>query len=88
VAFICADAGIPALITTAENLAEVPGLDLPWLDVADAPAGPAPAPSDEDPATRTAYMLYTSGSTGRPKGVRVSHRNVVTFLEAMRAEPG
>ncbi|GAA1090782.1 non-ribosomal peptide synthetase [Tsukamurella spumae] len=87
-AFICADAGVPALITTAEHLAEVPGLDLPWIDVTDAPAGPAPAPSGLDPATRTAYLLYTSGSTGRPKGVRVSHRNVVTFLEAMRAEPG
>ncbi|MGX9293839.1 non-ribosomal peptide synthetase [Tsukamurella paurometabola] len=87
--FICADAGIPALLTTAENLAAVPGLDLPWIDVADAPAaGPVPAPSGEDPATRTAYLLYTSGSTGRPKGVRVSHRNVVTFLEAMRGEPG
>ncbi|RDH10247.1 condensation domain-containing protein, partial [Tsukamurella pulmonis] len=35
--FICADAGIPALITTAENLAEVPGLTLPWIDVADEP---------------------------------------------------
>ncbi|KXP09127.1 hypothetical protein AXK57_15150 [Tsukamurella pulmonis] len=86
--FICADAGIPALITTAENLAEVPGLTLPWIDVADEPAGPAPARPADDPATRTAYLLYTSGSTGRPKGVRVSHRNVVTFLEAMRAEPG
>lgn len=89
--FICADAGIPALITTAGNLAEVPGLNLPWIDatdVADATAGSAPAASTEDPTTRTAYMLYTSGSTGRPKGVRVSHRNVVTFLEAMRAEPG
>ena len=87
--FICADAGIPALLTTAENLAAVPGLDLPWIDVADAPAaGAVPAPSAQDPATRTAYLLYTSGSTGRPKGVRVSHRNVVTFLEAMRGEPG
>lgn len=87
-AFICADAGITTLVTTEEHLAEVPGLDLPWIDVADAPAGAAPAPSTLDPAARTAYMLYTSGSTGRPKGVRVSHRNVVTFLEAMRAEPG
>ncbi|NMD55558.1 MULTISPECIES: non-ribosomal peptide synthetase [Tsukamurella] len=87
-AFICTDAGIPVLITTAGDLAEVPGLDLPWIDVADAPAGPVPDPPTGDPATRTAYMLYTSGSTGRPKGVRVSHRNVVTFLEAMRAEPG
>jgi amino acid adenylation domain-containing protein len=35
-----------------------------------------------------AYAIYTSGSTGRPKGVEVEHRNVVSFLEAMRREPG
>lgn len=90
-AFICADAGIPALVTTAANLAEVPGLDLPWIDVHGRDDEPAPAPAAApagDPAGRTAYMLYTSGSTGRPKGVRVSHRNVVTFLAAMREEPG
>jgi acyl-CoA synthetase (AMP-forming)/AMP-acid ligase II/acyl carrier protein len=33
-------------------------------------------------------VIYTSGSTGRPKGVQVEHRNVVSFLEAMRREPG
>ena len=35
-----------------------------------------------------AYVIYTSGSTGRPKGVQVEHRNVVSFLDAMRREPG
>ena len=35
-----------------------------------------------------AYVIYTSGSTGRPKGVQVEHRNLVSFLEAMRREPG
>jgi amino acid adenylation domain-containing protein len=35
-----------------------------------------------------AYVIYTSGSTGRPKGVEIEHRNVVSFLEAMRREPG
>jgi amino acid adenylation domain-containing protein len=35
-----------------------------------------------------AYVIYTSGSTGRPKGVQVEHRNVVSFIEAMRREPG
>ena len=32
-----------------------------------------------------AYIIYTSGSTGQPKGVQVEHRNVVSFLESMRA---
>ena len=37
-------------------------------------------------ATDTAYIVFTSGSTGRPKGVVMSHRSIVTFLRAMRAD--
>ena len=29
-----------------------------------------------------AYIIYTSGSTGRPKGVAVTHRSLVTSLQA------
>ena len=29
------------------------------------------------------YVIYTSGSTGRPKGVAISHRNAVTFVQAL-----
>ena len=37
-------------------------------------------------ATDTAYIVFTSGSTGRPKGVVMSHRSIVAFLRAMRAD--
>ncbi|MBO2455157.1 amino acid adenylation domain-containing protein [Actinomadura barringtoniae] len=31
-----------------------------------------------------AYVIHTSGSTGRPKGVAITHRNVISLLEAGR----
>ncbi|MGH7057147.1 MAG: amino acid adenylation domain-containing protein, partial [Acetobacteraceae bacterium] len=43
------------------------------------------APDLSTPAG-TAYVLYTSGSTGRPKGVEITHRNLSTFLQAMRRQ--
>ncbi|NQY62232.1 MAG: amino acid adenylation domain-containing protein [Alteromonadaceae bacterium] len=35
-----------------------------------------------------AYAIYTSGSTGQPKGVKVSHANVVNFMQSMTDNPG
>jgi amino acid adenylation domain-containing protein len=35
-----------------------------------------------------AYLLFTSGSTGQPKGVGVTHRNVVSFVEAVAERYG
>ena len=36
----------------------------------------------------TAYVIYTSGSTGRPKGVAVPHGNVLSLVQATRADFG
>ncbi|UJP66882.1 non-ribosomal peptide synthetase [Mongoliitalea daihaiensis] len=35
-----------------------------------------------------AYLLYTSGSTGKPKGTKISHGNLLNFLESMQQRPG
>jgi acyl-coenzyme A synthetase/AMP-(fatty) acid ligase/acyl carrier protein len=35
---------------------------------------------DED----LAYMIFTSGTTGEPKGVMVSHKNLLSFLNALQ----
>ncbi|MER5350740.1 class I adenylate-forming enzyme family protein [Kitasatospora sp. NPDC002551] len=43
--------------------------------LADAPAGPAPVPSQGE---ATACVLFTSGSTRKPKPVQLSHRNLLT----------
>lgn len=49
--------------------------------------GAAPL-TERPPLGEVAYVIFTSGSTGRPKGVRVRHRELSTFLTAMRRRPG
>jgi amino acid adenylation domain-containing protein len=69
-----ADAGVPLLLldTLGKQLETLPSTPVEVAVCAD----------------DLAYVIYTSGSTGRPKGVQVEHRNVVSFLEAMRRAPG
>jgi amino acid adenylation domain-containing protein len=85
------DSGVACVITLSrfaamfDSTSPVVLMDDEHADMAPLPdAGPNVAIRPED----LAYVIYTSGSTGRPKGVQVEHRNMVSFLEAMRREPG
>ncbi|MCI0536210.1 MAG: amino acid adenylation domain-containing protein [Verrucomicrobiales bacterium] len=89
-AFMSADAGLQAVLTTRHRRArfetsghviEVDGiLDTAGQDV------PNLAPLNEP--DHLAYVIYTSGSTGQPKGVQIPHRALANFLQSMLREPG
>ena len=90
--YIVEDARIACLVTMSWLAELFDPADVPtvFLDAAESelerlePSAPMVPVAPDD----VAYVIYTSGSTGRPKGVQVEHRNVVSFLDAMRREPG
>jgi amino acid adenylation domain-containing protein len=90
--YMLEDAGVACVITLGRFAAMFDDATAPVVLVDDEhadmaalrDAGPNITIRPED----LAYVIYTSGSTGRPKGVQVEHRNMVSFLEAMRREPG
>ncbi|MFL6145396.1 MAG: non-ribosomal peptide synthetase [Labedaea sp.] len=81
---MCADAGIPIVLTDRSMRDHLPAIPALVLDEpADAAAIAAERATPPEVAARSeslAYVMYTSGSTGRPKGVAVTHRNIVRLV--------
>ncbi|NLR99822.1 amino acid adenylation domain-containing protein [Rhizobium sp. P38BS-XIX] len=79
----------PVTIVTAPDI-QIPDSGLPRIELSADDGGEswaATAIENSDRISRLdpdhpAYVIYTSGSTGRPKGVVVSHRSVLTLLDA------
>ncbi|MEG3192363.1 non-ribosomal peptide synthetase/type I polyketide synthase [Lysobacter sp. D1-1-M9] len=92
-AYMAADAGLSALLTTA---AYAPRFDLRGRAVLklDEMGGELAAVPDtrigrdkkSAESEDVAYLIYTSGSTGRPKGVQVPHRAVANFILGMQRD--
>ncbi len=90
--YMLEDARVACVITLGRFAPMFDDVPAPMMLMDDEP-GDGPALRNAGPnvpirAEDLAYVIYTSGSTGRPKGVQVEHRNMVSFLEAMRREPG
>jgi len=86
IAFIAGDAGLGALVTTANFGDAAAGMQCPVLaldhDRAAIAAEPDARPAVAIGSDALCYILYTSGTTGRPKGVGVTHANICNFLRA------
>lgn len=82
--FMIDDAQTKLLVTTEELrplITDYDGNVLIVRDPRDLPVAesPADAPSPAEPSDLF-ILLYTSGTTGVPKGVRLTHRNLVCFI--------
>ncbi len=97
-AFMLQDSKPQVLLTQSETRSQIPehkGRTLllekltlaekrPSDNVNNAASTHVGAPSSDD----LAYVIYTSGSTGQPKGVMITHGNLASYVESMRAAVG
>ena len=75
VEYLCSDAGVSTVVTTAELADRFP----PGVSVVTPESVPDGEFADRSRPDGGAYAIYTSGSSGQPKGVLVEHRAVVDF---------
>ncbi|HBL40911.1 MAG TPA: hypothetical protein DDY98_04800, partial [Ruminococcaceae bacterium] len=86
--FMCKDARTRLLIaerSLAPLVSEYEGeiLYLDEMDALLAEIDPKEAEQIEEPTAEDTYvLLYTSGTTGTPKGCMLTHRNIMSFIDA------
>lgn len=79
-----------SLLLTQQNLRQeldgfgiqLVSIDADWVLIAQQDAGNLAC---EAAADDLAYVIYTSGSTGKPKGVMITHANLCSHVDAIRA---
>lgn len=86
-AWIVQDAGISCVLTRSGLENEAPhgkllNLSFSLSDLESKVTDPLPFILPLPELDQPAYLTYTSGSTGRPKGVVVTHRQMISYLDA------